>query len=143
MFQYLPQALRALRESRGLDPQELADRAGLRPPQLENYESGTSTPRLDTLERVLDALEVTAHEFFAVLQGVAPGEPLDQARTAFALPENLPREAVAYLSESLQAMGRFLQLFGLQLLPLPAPSTTPNQAAPSDDERAAAISRSA
>lgn len=46
----------ALREQRGLSQRELADRAGMKQPQLARLETGQVEPKLDTLQRLAKAM---------------------------------------------------------------------------------------
>jgi len=48
--------LMALREQRGWSQRELADRAGMKQPQLARLETGQVEPRLDTLQRLAMAM---------------------------------------------------------------------------------------
>ena len=49
--------LRALRETKGLSQGELARRAGMGKSQVSKYEGGRELPKLETLERLLRALD--------------------------------------------------------------------------------------
>ncbi|MEB3361702.1 MAG: helix-turn-helix transcriptional regulator [Synechococcaceae cyanobacterium] len=46
----------ALREQRGWSQRELADRAGMKQPQLARLETGQVEPKLDTLQRLANAM---------------------------------------------------------------------------------------
>jgi len=46
----------ALREQHGWTQRELADRAGMKPPQLARLETGQVEPKLDTLQRLAEAM---------------------------------------------------------------------------------------
>ncbi len=59
------EAVRRLREERGLTVTELAGRAGMQRPNLSRLESGKHEPSLHTLERVADALEVPVVDLVA------------------------------------------------------------------------------
>ena len=74
MFRNLGQSLRLCREFRGLGQKEVAKRARVGKSQLSKYERGTELPRLDTLERVLNSLNVGCLEFFYTLQAIDHGE---------------------------------------------------------------------
>jgi transcriptional regulator with XRE-family HTH domain len=52
----LPLVLTLLRTIGGLTQQELAEAAGVRPSSISDYEHGKTTPGLETLERLLDAM---------------------------------------------------------------------------------------
>ena len=47
----------ALREQRGWSQRELADRAGMKQPQLARLETGQVEPKLDTLQRLAKAMD--------------------------------------------------------------------------------------
>lgn len=49
--------IRLLRLDRGWTQQQLAQRTGLAQQNLSSYERGEAKPRLDTLARILDALD--------------------------------------------------------------------------------------
>ena len=64
----VPRALRLLRESRGLaqdDLEELSEKRGEKVPRtsIARYESGSRTPSLDSLRKLLGALDVRWEEF--------------------------------------------------------------------------------
>ncbi|MEU3015418.1 helix-turn-helix domain-containing protein [Nocardia asteroides] len=54
----LAQAIRELRLELGLTQTQLAERAGLRQPEISRLESGGGTPTIGMLERLAHALEV-------------------------------------------------------------------------------------
>jgi len=55
-----PERLAALRKSRGLTQQALADQVGLAVLRIRRYEGGTSQPTLDVIRRLAIALGVSA-----------------------------------------------------------------------------------
>ncbi len=57
VFQGLGKALRWLREKRGLRQYEAAGRAAITKAMLSAYETGKQNPSLDTLEKILGALD--------------------------------------------------------------------------------------
>lgn len=63
-------ALRLLRHERGWTQAKVASRAGLSVSMLSHYESGKRNPTLDSLGRLLDALEVDLGPFDGVLERV-------------------------------------------------------------------------
>ena len=67
MFQNVGTTLLHLRELRGLSQAELARKAGIGKSQLSKYERGKELPKLDSLERILSALRVSALGFFYAL----------------------------------------------------------------------------
>lgn len=67
MWINLGSALSLLRELRGKSQARLAREAGIGKSQLSKYETGKEMPKLDSLEKVLHALEVGQYEFFYTL----------------------------------------------------------------------------
>ena len=57
MFEHLGLALRALRELAEMSQAELARRAGLGKSQLSKYERGRELPKLESLRKILTALD--------------------------------------------------------------------------------------
>jgi transcriptional regulator with XRE-family HTH domain len=64
MFKNIGHAIRLLRERQGLGLRELAGRAGLGVGQLSYCENGRCLPTLESLERLLRALDVAPVQFF-------------------------------------------------------------------------------
>ena len=56
--------IRALRRQRGITQETLADRLGVTPSAVGNYERGVSFPKDDVLERLFGALGCTPNELF-------------------------------------------------------------------------------
>lgn len=56
MFELLHRALRMARAARGMTQGELASKAGVTQPMLSSVERGGSSPTLETLEKILEAL---------------------------------------------------------------------------------------
>jgi len=54
-----PERLRAARDKRGLNQEELAGRAGLQPSAISHFETGKRKPSFDNLRRLADALDAT------------------------------------------------------------------------------------
>jgi transcriptional regulator with XRE-family HTH domain len=67
MFTNLGRTLSLLRELRGKSQARVAREAGIGKSQLSKYENGKELPKLDSLEKVLNALEVGHFEFFYTL----------------------------------------------------------------------------
>jgi transcriptional regulator with XRE-family HTH domain len=67
MFVNLGRTLSLLRELRGKSQANVAREAGIGKSQLSKYENGKELPKLDSLEKVLIALEVGYFEFFYTL----------------------------------------------------------------------------
>jgi transcriptional regulator with XRE-family HTH domain len=66
VFQNLGKALAHVRELKGFSQATVARRARIGKSQLSKYEGGRELPKLDSLEKVLRALEISAHQFFYV-----------------------------------------------------------------------------
>lgn len=75
----LASTVRALRKERGLSQQDLAKRIGTSQAAIARLELGGSEPRLDTLERIADALEVELLLDFVPRGTLAGGEPAPAA----------------------------------------------------------------
>jgi len=67
MFVNLGRTLGLLRELRGKSQASVAREAGIGKSQLSKYENGKELPKLDSLEKVLNALDVGHFEFFYTL----------------------------------------------------------------------------
>ena len=67
MFGNLGRTLSLLRELRGKSQAWVAREAGIGKSQLSKYENGKELPKLDSLEKVLNVLEVGHFEFFYTL----------------------------------------------------------------------------
>ncbi|HET7177292.1 MAG TPA: helix-turn-helix domain-containing protein [Solirubrobacterales bacterium] len=94
MFANLGRTLGLLRELRGKSQARVAREAGIGKSQLSKYENGKELPKLDSLEKVLNALGVGHFEFFYTLYLVderAAG--LARADSAAAPPPGDGREA--------------------------------------------------
>ncbi len=59
------ETVRRLREIKGYSVQELADRAGMKRPNLSRLEHGRHQPSLETLDRIAEALETSVAELVA------------------------------------------------------------------------------
>jgi transcriptional regulator with XRE-family HTH domain len=82
-FKNLPLALRVLREMKGMNQISTAQAAGIGKGQLSAYERGKDIPKLDSLAKVLSALEVDPLALFYLAQtltrlenGANPLDPL-------------------------------------------------------------------
>jgi transcriptional regulator with XRE-family HTH domain len=70
MFANVGKALIRLRERTGLSQSAIARKAGCGKSQLSKYENGRELPKLDSLERVLDALGVNHVHFFWIVHTI-------------------------------------------------------------------------
>src|SRR3954462_9526366 len=67
MFANLGRSLSLLRELRGKTQARVAREAGIGKSQLSKYENGKELPKLDSLEKGLNALQVGYFEFYYTL----------------------------------------------------------------------------
>jgi len=72
-FAGLGQALKALRQRRGLSAAEAARRTGIDPSNLTKYERDARGIKAETLDRILAGYEATLDELAAVLKEVQGG----------------------------------------------------------------------
>ena len=97
MFANLGRTLSLLRELRGKSQARVAREAGIGKSQLSKYENGKELPKLDSLEKVLNALQVGYFEFYYTLHLVD--------RRAADLGRAEERAAAAYPSAASLAAG--------------------------------------
>jgi transcriptional regulator with XRE-family HTH domain len=76
MFKNLGLTLAVIRTMRGLNQADLARAAGVGKSQLSKYESGKELPKLDSLEKLLAVLKVSAGDFFFALGSLDEKEAL-------------------------------------------------------------------
>jgi transcriptional regulator with XRE-family HTH domain len=74
-------ALRQIRVDRGLLQQELADKAGITRPTLSAYERGRAEPKLQTLLRLLRAINADLGQLGTYMDTLAP-EPQEAEASA-------------------------------------------------------------
>ncbi|SRR5579885_3663505 len=67
MFENLGPALVVLRELRGFTQAEVAEKAGIGKSQVSRYEGGREYPKLESLEKILTVLGVSAAGLFNVV----------------------------------------------------------------------------
>ena len=115
-FDALGPVIRDLRIERGLTQVELAARAGVSKSMLSLYEGGKRRPQLETLERLVEALEVRLGELAMRLDSWPSEEEGDAARrgprrgsSGVSCPGTLRQEAVAAATEVLQGIAALLQ----------------------------------
>lgn len=70
MFRHLGKALLLLRALRGMSQGLVAKRAGLGKSQLSKYERGQELPKLDSLEKILRALDLSCLDLFSALHEI-------------------------------------------------------------------------
>ena len=68
IFHGLGRALRWLRDRQGKRQYQVADAAGITKAMLSAYETGKQKPSLDTLEKILDALDCDLNDLHNALQ---------------------------------------------------------------------------
>ena len=95
MFANLGRTLSLLRELRGKSQARVAREAGIGKSQLSKYENGKELPKLDSLEKVLNALKVGYFEFFYTLylvdrRAADLAQPEDEAGETAAAPAAHP-----------------------------------------------------
>ena len=62
MIMKFSERLKAIREDKGLTQQELSNRSGVSLRTIQNYESGAYSPRFGAVDKLAEALEVSAPE---------------------------------------------------------------------------------
>ncbi|MEM9291883.1 MAG: helix-turn-helix transcriptional regulator [Acidobacteriota bacterium] len=117
--QHLGPALRRLRTLRGLSQTRLAELCQLTPPMISNYERGANLPSLVSLQRLLNALEVSVRELgetLAAVRGEVP--PLLEFGAENHLDQVMHRYALAFQDRPMQrgALLRTLVAVGEALL---------------------------
>jgi len=78
IFDHLDRALRHLREGRRTRQYQIAEEAGITKAMLSAYETGKQKPSLETLDKLLGALDcdlIDLHEALAVFQTTPAREP--------------------------------------------------------------------
>jgi len=85
-------ALRVLRERRGLNQKQLADRSGLTPSQITRLEHGQRGPSQESIQRLAKAVEATPEEFNHLL--AAAGFLPEEAATLLDEPDVVRLSAV-------------------------------------------------
>lgn len=143
MWKNLGKALGLLREVRGKSQSNVAQEAGIGKSQLSKYENGKELPKLDSLEKVLNALEVGHFEFFYTLHIVdsraadltREGGPVREAPPSAGLPPLSalhrgtsllsPDTDQAFASLFVDLLGLYRTLFEQTLLPPPPRARKP------------------
>lgn len=64
--------LKQIRIKKGFSQKEIAERLGVSQPSYAQYESGKRKPKLETLSKIADALDITIVEFLAELSPIKP-----------------------------------------------------------------------
>ena len=124
-FDGLGRALRWVRQRQGKKQYEVADAAGITKAMLSSYENGRQRPALDTLERILGALEIDLDYLAYAIRMVRQEDDSREARPVAneeAFGERKPRRSYLDLERTLgldrrlepgeeQAVGQMLEGF--------------------------------
>jgi transcriptional regulator with XRE-family HTH domain len=126
-FEGLGKALRWLREKRNKRQYQVADTAGITKAMLSAYETGKQKPSLETLEKILEALELGLPELSATLDlvnerrlsgpqstvgsftGARLGESGSSLYQVLQIEQALPHEEELALSEMLHGFHRLIR----------------------------------
>lgn len=97
------QRLRELRRSRGMTQKELAERANLTETYLSRLESAGSTPGIDLVARLADALGTTIHDLLPITSSPDTGAVLRQQaeRLVGTVAESADQDALSLLNQIL------------------------------------------
>ena len=108
MLENLGPALRLLREKKSWTQERLGEAARLGKSQISKYESGRDLPKLDSLTRILGALELDLPNFFSVVRAIdeATGDRDACARMLPSTGELQADEAFAELLDSVLHLHR-------------------------------------
>lgn len=69
-FEHIGPAIRRLREARGLRQSDLADKVRMNRASLSRVENGRVQPKLETVKKVLEALDVGEMELTRTIEGI-------------------------------------------------------------------------
>jgi transcriptional regulator with XRE-family HTH domain len=89
LFTGLGRAIRWLRDRQNKRQYQVADAAGITKAMLSAYETGKQKPSLDTLEKILTALECDLNDLHKALQ-IVNGQPEALTRSGMPREEALP-----------------------------------------------------
>lgn len=83
MAQTIGEKIRAIRKERGFTQKELGERAGIAEPTIRRYELGKLNPKIETIQKIADALGTTVWELsdplFAGQEGTPVLKPTENA----------------------------------------------------------------
>jgi transcriptional regulator with XRE-family HTH domain len=94
------EAVRRIRQERGLSQQRLADMADINKVTLIRIEHGTGNPNIETLEKLADALGVELADFFPKAQASLPFEEPETAQAERRVIESLFHPWVGWLKRN-------------------------------------------
>jgi transcriptional regulator with XRE-family HTH domain len=146
IFQGLGRALRWLRERQTKRQYQVADAAGITKAMLSAYETGKQKPSLDTLEKILAALEGDLNDLHNALQivnerpeairragrdaseGEAPGASRSEVYRVLGIDRQLPAPEEQALAEMLDGFHKLVRYFHHSHLGAspPPPSSPPS-----------------
>ncbi|HHV09907.1 MAG TPA: helix-turn-helix transcriptional regulator [Clostridiales bacterium] len=75
--------IRTLRNDKGFSIEELAEKADINTTHLGRIERGESIPRLDSIEKIINALGITFEELFRYIQPAAKTSGENDTSLAF------------------------------------------------------------
>lgn len=96
----LGERIKQIRLAKNIQSNELAEKAGITNVYLSYIEHGTKTPKLDTLQEICNALDVTLSEFFTVEENDIPPEYQELLHNA----KSLSPKQLASLNEFLKSL---------------------------------------
>lgn len=79
---YIGDKIRKGRYVKGITQKDLAKRIGVKPPTLAQWESGKRKPKLETLKKIADALDVPVYTIYDDYEFIDPGEGLTEDQIA-------------------------------------------------------------
>ncbi|MEM7481230.1 MAG: helix-turn-helix transcriptional regulator [Acidobacteriota bacterium] len=92
-FENIGKALRLIREKNGKSQKELALAAGITSAMLSNYETGEKKPSLDSLGKIIDALDLYLGKFDDALD-VVNDRPMRNQRFGYVSGRGFTREEI-------------------------------------------------
>lgn len=155
IFNGLGRALRWLRDRQGKRQYQVADAAGITKAMLSAYETGKQKPSLDTLEKILAALECDLNDLHNALQIVnerpeairRPGNSRDgwqyqggiegdagsglNVYRVLGLSRQIPAQEEQALSEMLEGFHKLVRYLHNSIAQPPAPEPAPPEEEPS------------
>lgn len=87
--QLIAKRIRLLRLSKNLSQEQLSEQAGLGINYINNIENKSLNIKIETLEKIIDALDITLYEFFSFLSYEEITNPIDKTIEALSM---LPKD---------------------------------------------------
>ena len=102
--------LKSIREEKGLTQQQLSDRSGVSVRTIQNYESGSYSPRFGIVDKLAEALEISSPELLGQSgMLVAEAAWLDEETIIKKLPNVSPDEVEEIMKrKSAEDIDRFM-----------------------------------